>query len=210
MQDAYNLAWKLDLVIRGRAPAVLLDSYEIERRPVARDVLFGTDRATRAAFLQTGVLFHARNKIAQVLTSFGAVQRKIATTASELDVNYRGSPIVGEDRSIESWVRFGRGPRPGERAPDVTLAGGERLHERLTGTSHVLLAFGVSCDLGPIQNRLGADLRVLHLSPEGEPARRYGAALGSLVLVRPDKYVGYRGEPAAVDRLDAFLSKIFV
>jgi 2-polyprenyl-6-methoxyphenol hydroxylase-like FAD-dependent oxidoreductase len=210
IQDAYNLAWKLDLVIRGRARAALLDTYEIERRPIARDVLFGTDRATRAAFLQTGALLHARNKIAQLLTSFGAVQRKIASTASELDVNYRGSPLVDEDRTLESWARFGGGPRPGDRAPDAAMPGGERLHEKLRGTSHVLLAFGASCDLAPIQSRLGPDLTVLHLPHEGEPARRYGAVAGSLVLVRPDKYVGYRGEPADPRRLDAFISKIFV
>lgn len=34
--DVHNLAWKLALVLRGRAPAALLDSYEAERRPVAQ------------------------------------------------------------------------------------------------------------------------------------------------------------------------------
>src|SRR5262249_32917011 len=64
-QDAYNLAWKLDLVVRGRARDSLLDTYEVERRPIAQDVLFGTDRATRAALLRHGALLHARNKVAQ-------------------------------------------------------------------------------------------------------------------------------------------------
>jgi 2-polyprenyl-6-methoxyphenol hydroxylase-like FAD-dependent oxidoreductase len=36
IQDAANLAWKLALAVRGRAPGSLLDSYELERRPVAR------------------------------------------------------------------------------------------------------------------------------------------------------------------------------
>ena len=36
LQDAYNLAWKLALVVKGRADAALLDSYEDERMPVAR------------------------------------------------------------------------------------------------------------------------------------------------------------------------------
>ena len=35
LQDAYNLAWKLALVVSGRADAALLDSYEDERIPVA-------------------------------------------------------------------------------------------------------------------------------------------------------------------------------
>src|SRR5262249_36405719 len=45
LQDAYNLAWKLALVVQGRAGDSLLDSYEAERIPVARRLLDTTDRA---------------------------------------------------------------------------------------------------------------------------------------------------------------------
>src|SRR5205807_922382 len=44
LQDAYNLAWKLALVVSGRAGEALLDSYEEERLPVARRLLSTTDR----------------------------------------------------------------------------------------------------------------------------------------------------------------------
>jgi 2-polyprenyl-6-methoxyphenol hydroxylase-like FAD-dependent oxidoreductase len=49
MQDAYNLGWKLALVVTGRADASLLDSYAAERRPVARAVVNATSTATRVA-----------------------------------------------------------------------------------------------------------------------------------------------------------------
>src|SRR5437773_12524230 len=45
LQDAYNLAWKLALVVSGRAGEALLDSYEAERLPVAKRLLSTTDRA---------------------------------------------------------------------------------------------------------------------------------------------------------------------
>src|SRR5438034_5595534 len=45
LQDAYNLAWKLALVVSGRAGAALLDSYEAEHLPVAKRLLATTDRA---------------------------------------------------------------------------------------------------------------------------------------------------------------------
>ncbi len=44
LQDAYNLAWKLALVVAGKADAALLDSYEDERIPVAKRLLETTDR----------------------------------------------------------------------------------------------------------------------------------------------------------------------
>src|SRR5579859_3171843 len=46
LQDAYNLGWKLALVIQGRSTAALLDTYEAERRPVAADVLATTTTNT--------------------------------------------------------------------------------------------------------------------------------------------------------------------
>src|SRR5438876_259055 len=47
LQDAYNLGWKLALVVKGQADATLLDSYELERMPVARRLLATTDRLFR-------------------------------------------------------------------------------------------------------------------------------------------------------------------
>ena len=46
IQDAYNLAWKLALVVQGAAPEALLDSYEAERRPVGADVVARTRAAS--------------------------------------------------------------------------------------------------------------------------------------------------------------------
>lgn len=39
LRDASNLAWKLDWVLRGRAPAALLDTYELERKPHVRKII---------------------------------------------------------------------------------------------------------------------------------------------------------------------------
>jgi 2,4-dichlorophenol 6-monooxygenase len=45
VQDSYNLAWKLALVLSGRADDSLLDSYSEERQPVGRQVI---DRAMKS------------------------------------------------------------------------------------------------------------------------------------------------------------------
>ena len=62
LQDAYNLGWKLALVISGRAGPALLDSYESERIPVARRLLSTTDRAFSLVVSDSGLagLFRTR------------------------------------------------------------------------------------------------------------------------------------------------------
>jgi hypothetical protein len=157
IQDADNLAWKLALVVAGAAPEALLGSYEAERRPVAVSVLRGTDLPTRAVTLRHPLATGARNALAELLGQFDFVRRRIVRALSELDVGYRGSPIVAEDRpSLLASVLpggagmlahhdFALGPRPGDRAPDVAFredeAGPARLCDAVRDTRHVLLLF---------------------------------------------------------------------
>ena len=61
IQDAANLTWKLALVLRGQASSPLLDSYERERRPVARGVVATTDRLTRLATMSSLLARRIRN-----------------------------------------------------------------------------------------------------------------------------------------------------
>ena len=163
IQDAFNLAWKLALVVRGRASESLLDSYEAERLPVARAVLKGTDRMTRLVTLRGHVSKEVRNALMAVLAEFDPFRRRVALGVSELAVAYRGSPIVAEDRAgllhalrphpgepgLRDYLDFGSGPRPGDRAPDVPL-GAIRLFDVLAEPRHTLLLFeGASTPPGP-------------------------------------------------------------
>ncbi len=160
IQDAYNLAWKLGLVAAGAAGDGLLDSYTAERRPVAADVLRGTDWLTRAVTLRSHVGEAVRNHLASVLSEFEFVQRRVTQGLSELRVGHRGSPIVAEDRGslvrslwpaghgpgLGAYLDFGAAPHPGDRVPDVPLhppsgGGPGRLFEVLYGTRHKLLVF---------------------------------------------------------------------
>ena len=54
LRDAINLAWKLDLVLRGVAPDSLLDTYEAERKPHARVYIDGSDKLAAFAFSGRG------------------------------------------------------------------------------------------------------------------------------------------------------------
>jgi 2-polyprenyl-6-methoxyphenol hydroxylase-like FAD-dependent oxidoreductase len=159
LQDAYNLAWKMALVLKGDSDESILESYAVERRPIARAVVLGTELTTKMVTLRHPVSQAIRNKLMRFVTSLEVVQERGARTASGIANNYRGSPIVGEHRmpvlkanvradrstelpSVSDWLEFGAAPRAGDRAPDVLLGDGEsRFHTLLLGTEHVLVLF---------------------------------------------------------------------
>jgi len=116
IQDAVNLGWKLALVCRGDAAPALLQSYEQERRPVARSVLTLTDRAFVVATGQHPVLRFLRAgpaiRVGATLMQSRTVRRAGFRRVSELGVHYRSGPL-----STNGLPRLASGPRPGERFP---------------------------------------------------------------------------------------------
>jgi 2-polyprenyl-6-methoxyphenol hydroxylase-like FAD-dependent oxidoreductase len=118
MQDAYNLGWKLALVVNGTAET-LLDTYEAERLPVGRKVLQQTDVNHRlrvsgsplADILMDRIVFPLLRvrPILDVVTNF------VLKRGSQLDVNYRASSLS------EQTANFRKGPQAGDRAPDGQL-----------------------------------------------------------------------------------------
>jgi hypothetical protein len=239
IQDALNLAWKLALVHRGRAPSVLLDSYQAEREPVAKDVLRRVQRLTRLATAQGALAHGLRTRVLPVVLGQEAVQQRGIQWASELDVSYRRSPIVAE--SGGRTRRPADAPRAGDRTPDagpLQLADGTttRLFDWLRDTRHTLLLFAGTGPSREAQARLGEAAAVgrrerdlvrivwvaagaavpdtaadetVLLDPDRVLHERYGATTESLYLVRPDGYVGYRAQPAEGDGLREYFERWF-
>ncbi len=157
LQDAYNLAWKLALVLQGVGHTRLLDSYDAERGPVAKDLLDETGFTTKAATLTARVPQSIRNLVLSAMSEFESVRAKVAGNTSQLEIHYRKSPIVAENGSsllgsvltanpldeipsVADWTEFSQAPRAGDRAPDEKV-GPSTLHELLRGPHHTLLLF---------------------------------------------------------------------
>src|SRR5262249_40265799 len=140
IQDAFNLARKLSLVIRGAAGAPLLDSYEAERKPVDEAVIRQTDRATRLVSLHGTVSRFVRDQLMSFLTGLPGIEERLGEGLSGIAVNYRHSPIVEEYGSELA------GPAAGDRAPDALLVDPRgaalRLYDLFTEHRHVLLLLG--------------------------------------------------------------------
>ncbi|MCA9660768.1 MAG: FAD-dependent monooxygenase [Myxococcales bacterium] len=173
IQDAHNLAWKLALVARGRADAGLLNTYEEERRPLARATLDWTDVATRNLAIVSGlrgrVARGIRKQLVKLLFNFGFVQTRMSQTISMLEVGYPGSSLAAESQvdlwrthlfapsdhaapSLRDRIAFGDAPAPGQRLPDLawsSAAGEHHLHEALGGLGfHLLLFPGAHAEAG--------------------------------------------------------------
>ena len=243
IQDAYNLAWKLALVIDGNAPTALLESYEAERAPVAASVLKATETLTRVLTMHSALGRGVRNHLMPLLTGLSPTQHAIATEAAETDISYRKSPIVAEHHGGHLGpARFVGGPRAGDRAPDAgplrRSDGTEtRLFELLHHGSHTLLLLaGERHDekAWELLARVAATARDDHggrvlpfllaaeaerpdeapdeetllLDIEGDVHRRYHAHGATLLLVRPDGYLGFVGRPPDVVSLRQYLDRI--
>ena len=113
IQDAANLAWKLGLVVRGMAPGSLLDSYERERRPVAKGVVSTTDRLTRLATVRSPLFRRLRNALLPIAGRAGRLPRRLAENLSELDIAYRSGWSVDGSKTVERWAPKGQGALSG-------------------------------------------------------------------------------------------------
>lgn len=185
--DAENLAWKLALVVAGRAGDPLLDSYQAERRPVAREVLAGTSGATNLVFGGSAAARVVRDRFVVPLLARPGVQRRIAERSSQLGVTYRRGPLGGR----------GRDPRPGDRLPDRALRRADGTATRLyaeTGPGWALVG-GTAALHAAARARLGAVAALTAGDPPAQPA----------LLVRPDGHLGWRGTDP--HRLTAWLDR---
>jgi 4,5-epoxidase len=92
MQDAINLGWKLAQALKG-SPGQLLESYESERRPVARTVLRATEPLTRIGVASGAVQRFARDRVLPIVLSLPPVRRSMSQQASGIGLSYSKSPL---------------------------------------------------------------------------------------------------------------------
>jgi hypothetical protein len=208
LQDAYNLAWKLALVVQGRADAALLDSYEAERLPVARRLLETTDRAFRFVVADNLLAGLWRTKIIGRLVAFAMARPRIQgvafRTISQIGIQYRKSALSQANGDVPEGA-----PRAGDRFPWMHLqfapdAPAEDVFARLDDTRFNLLLFGQRPNG---EHALGDDLLRVHVIPvDGANAAecaRVGIPRHAFYFVRPDGHVGLCGtrlDPQALQR----------
>jgi hypothetical protein len=205
LQDAYNLAWKLALVVAGRAAPGLLDTYETERVPVARRLLKTTDRAFVLIVSDTWLAGLLRSRvlarIPALAMKFERVRRFAFMTISQIGIRYPQSPLSQTLPGLPAGA-----PRAGDRFPWLRLrfeANGPvaDLFERLDDTRFNLIVIGQP---GPDDSLPGIHTHVVGDDPaNAAELARARVPAPSFYLLRPDGHVGLAGtrlERAALER----------
>ena len=91
LQDAFNLAWKLALVCQGADP-ILLDSYEIERRPAAEMITQSGDNAERNLTMTDPLERASRNQGFREMLAEEKARHHEIVAETELNIDYSSSP----------------------------------------------------------------------------------------------------------------------
>ena len=203
--DAVDLAWKLDAVLAGWGGPRLLESYTIERRPVAvRNSREASDNLARMLSPKPSPALcddspagaAERERVGREFSQ--AMSHEWQTLGIHLGYRYDESPICRYDGTPApplDVAHYEQSSRAGGRAPHVWLADGRSTLD-LFGDGFVLLHLNRAADPEPLVTalrRAGVPVTIVALS---EPAVRE-AYERSLVLVRPDGHVAWRGNDAA-------------
>jgi len=212
IQDAWNLGWKLAMVVEGLARPPVLDSYHEERWPVGHTLLRVTDRlfgAFAKSISGTELMMAIRRVLIRGVVAPALTRPRIRAVAfhfvSQLGVHYRGSPIVAEGEP-----RLHRGPKPGDRLPDARVRHGNDityLQQALAGPHlHLLLCGPVAAQdaqcLADLEDQFRGVVSTVRLTrhesnsalidQDGEALRRLGVADAAQYLVRPDGHIAFR------------------
>lgn len=195
--DAHNLAWKLGMTIRGEAGPALLDSYDAERRPVARFTLEQSmlrlkrpdlhwDPSRTAEREELGI---ANDAVVHLGYHYGS---QSMPSLYELAKNLDGTP---GSRVPHAWLE-----QNGRRLSTLDLA----------GPGFTLLAGPAAQDwctaASATATRLGRDLKAFRIAHDGDASDPEGTWTGTAgvgdrgaLLVRPDGFVAWRTREPAGD-----------
>ena len=205
VEDAVNLSWKLASVLKGQAPPALLDSYHMERHPLA---VRNTGYARQ--FADSIGLFEAVSELeddspqgqaSRVLASDylnGHVRREFNIPGVTFGGRYDASPVIVGDGTTappdtaNSYVPCAT---PGGRPPHAWLQDGRSLFDTFHNEWTLLVLGPQPVDTAAFETTaqvMGLDLKVVRHTGD-ELLALYEAPL---VLIRPDQIVAWRGHDA--------------
>lgn len=204
IQDVDNLGWKLAMVVKGQAPASLLDSYNVERVHGAQENILNSTRATDFITPKSKTSHAFRNAVLSLAEKYEFARPLVNSGRLSVPCVYEQSPLNGPDL-------LANGPqltRVGSACVDAPF-GDDYLLSQL-GDDFAILAINTNA---PKTLELdGLKIKSITASssddPSGMLAKRYlGKAATAVYLIRPDQHVVARWETYDESALGAAVLK---
>jgi 3-(3-hydroxy-phenyl)propionate hydroxylase len=196
VQDADNLGWKLDLVLKGLAPETLLDSYAIEREHGADENILNSSRATDFMTPKTETSRTFRDAVLAMASKHAFARPLVNSGRLSVPCSYDGFALFGEDALNGPAVS-----RPGAACVDAPYQGGFLL-DHLSGVFTVLALGGTAPAAITAE---GITTNVVHIAdPNAQISARYlGEASQAVYLIRPDQHIVARWPNYDADAISA-------
>jgi 2-polyprenyl-6-methoxyphenol hydroxylase-like FAD-dependent oxidoreductase len=210
IQDAYNLAWKIALVLKGDADELILDTYNEERLPNAKRLAGTTDRMFNLAAGSDWLLNLIRTTVfppmAKYILSLEVVKKRFFPLISQIGINYRDSSLSKHGFDEESEIKAG------DRMP-YFLHDGKSIYDELWQPKFHLLTFSdgqgdYQATRDEIESEYAhlVDYHVVPLYPH--VAEVFDTNKPFNALLRPDNYIGFISQETSLDGLRAYLNEV--
>src|SRR5499426_852024 len=207
IQDGYNLAWKLALVIRGPADQKLLESYNEERLENAKHLLNTTDRffafAAGTDWLMNFLRLHVLPPIARHMFRLDAVRKITFPLVSQFGINYRHSSVSSHAGDEDFAVKAG------DRIP-YFLVDKASIYDSLRQPKfHWLVFLDEDSDYRELKAEIEneytelMDVNIIRLHPA--VSKIFGANTPFCMLLRPDNHIGFITTETSPDRIRTYL-----
>lgn len=182
IQDAYNLAWKLNMVINHNADKKLLETYDSEREMNAQDLLNTTDKSFEIqagdGIITSFIRMNIFPRLAKFMFGNKLFKKKLFPVFSQIGIKYPDSTLTVSNKigKVES----------GDRLPYFKMEDGNSIYEILKEPKHHLLTLEGSEDYN-------LPSYIIQKKISSLPQSVFGKNPNVLILLRPDNYISYIG-----------------
>ena len=215
IQDGYNLAWKVAMVLKHSAGTKLLDTYNEERLPNAKRLTETTDRMFNLAAGNDWFVGLIRTTVfppmAKYILSIEAIRKRFFIMISQIGINYRGQSLSSHEDDGAFQVKAG------DRLP-YFLVDGESIFDHLRTPKFHIVAFSdgqtndqtnfsdLTAELGPDLAAV-VDHRVAAIYPH--IVEIFGSGKSFNVLLRPDNYIALITHETSLKPIAGYLQELF-
>jgi hypothetical protein len=236
IQDAFNLGWKLKLMIEGVGNSNLIaHSYFQERYPVAKELVEETTKMLHTAITKNAIARIAKDILIGIFLHVPALQQMFSRKLSEMNIHYPNSFLIEHDLLSVDQRKYQAGWRV-YNSPVVEQFTGQEvsLWKEFLKTKHTLLIFSgshLSDERRVLIEEILTSEQVLKIAPKplvvwheavpmspseathfvdpaGKAHQHFEMTSATWILIRPDLYVAARGFIDEQDRLWDYLEKL--